>query len=309
MAIPAISPYSMPVKSDLPENKVSWKPNSKRAVLLIHDMQQYFLNNYTLDASPITELLKNIQSLKEKCVALGIPVVYTAQPGNQKAEDRALLTDFWGPGLEDDPAQTKVVDELAPNENDIVLTKWRYSAFKRTNLEEIMHKQGRDQLIICGVYAHIGCLLTASDAFMQDIQSFFIADAVADFSLEHHKMAMKYAADRCAVTIPTVQLLEELKSNQNTLTEEESEVNLHGLTLEGVKEQIAELLDEPISTIDNNENLIDRGLDSIRIMSLVENWRSKGIEVNFMKLAEEPTISNWWNLASSVKPKTLSHID
>jgi bifunctional isochorismate lyase/aryl carrier protein len=69
------------------------------------------------------------------------------------------------------------------------------------------------------------------------------------------------------------------------------------------------LLDEPISTIDNNENLIDRGLDSIRIMSLVENWRSKGIEVNFMKLAEEPTISNWWNLASSVKPKTLSHID
>lgn len=215
MAIPAIQSYIMPVQSQFPKNRVSWTADPKRSVLLIHDMQQYFLNAFTPNASPLTELVRNIVILKEECKLLNIPIVYTAQPGAQTLKDRALLTDFWGPGLEDDESQTKIIDEVTPSEPDTVLTKWRYSAFKRSNLLESMQQQGRDQLIICGVYAHIGCLLTASDAYMQDIQPFLVGDAVADFSLEEHKMALKYAAGRCAVTISTASLLEDLKSNSN----------------------------------------------------------------------------------------------
>ena len=44
MSIPTILPYPMPKKRDLPQNRVSWEVNPKRAVLLVHDMQQYFLN-------------------------------------------------------------------------------------------------------------------------------------------------------------------------------------------------------------------------------------------------------------------------
>ena len=159
--------------------------------------------------------MRHITILRKECEALGIPIVYTAQPGAQDQKDRALLTDFWGPGLEDDESQTTIIKEVAPSEQDTVLTKWRYSAFKRSNLLESMQQQGRDQLIICGVYAHIGCLLTASDAFMQDIQPFFVGDAVADFSLEEHKMALNYASGSCAVTISTASLLEELKSGSH----------------------------------------------------------------------------------------------
>ncbi len=300
MAIPAITPYAMPTESDLPKNKVAWKAEPKRSVLLIHDMQQYFIDFYEKNDSPIPELLKNITTIKERCVELGIPVVYTAQPGDQDPKDRALLTDFWGTGLDDDPNQTRIVSEVAPSDDDIVLTKWRYSAFKRTNLLELMEEQGRDQLIICGVYAHIGCLLTASEAFMQDIQSFLVADAVADFSLEEHKMAMKYAAERCAFTTSTLQLLDQLQ-----VIEHSSPVAVQertDWTLEELKMLIFELLGEdPSEGLEDNEDLIDRGMDSIRMMSLVEILRGKGAEINFMQMAEKPTIADWLNLLSSQK--------
>lgn len=211
MAIPAISSYKMPKESNLPKNKVGWKVDPNKSVLLIHDMQQYFIDYYEKDSSLVREMIANIKAIRKQCDELGIPVVYTAQSGNQNPEERALLTDFWGTGLKDDPNITKVIDELAPGKADIVLKKWRYSAFKKSNLLEMMNEQGRDQLIICGVYAHIGCLMTAGEAFMSDIKPFFIADAVADFTQPEHEMAINYVAGRCGAVYSTAQIMDQLK--------------------------------------------------------------------------------------------------
>ncbi|WP_459503143.1 isochorismatase family protein [Bacillus sp. C1] len=305
MAIPAISVYKMPLESDLPSNKVTWKPDPKRAVLLIHDMQEYFLDAYQAEESPRVELISNMQLIRKTCKELGIPVVYTAQPGGQTLEQRGLLQDFWGSGIPEGPHKQKIVDELTPDENDIFLTKWRYSAFKKTNLLEILHEQGRDQLIICGVYAHIGCLLTACEAFMDGIQPFFIADAVADFSEEYHKQALQYASDRCAVTMTTNILLEDLQSVKESATAEENT----GFTIQAVREQVAELLRESPEDIGDDEDLLNRGLDSVRIMSLVEKWRQVGVEVTFADLAERPTIYDWFKLLSSQEEKMLLNTD
>ncbi|MEV0442336.1 isochorismatase family protein [Streptomyces spectabilis] len=207
MALPTITPYPMPVAADLPANRVDWKVDPARAVLLVHDLQNYFLSAYDAEAAPVPELLRNVSALKERAAALGVPVVYTAQPGGQTPAERGLQQDFWGAGLPADAQSAAIAGPVAPGPGDQVLTKWKYSGFVRTSLEEDLRAQGRDQLVITGVYAHIGVLMTACDAWMRDIQAFVVADAVADFSADDHAMALRWAAGRCAVVTTTDEVL------------------------------------------------------------------------------------------------------
>ncbi|WP_028646606.1 isochorismatase family protein [Nocardiopsis sp. CNT312] len=203
--IPQIEPYTLPTVSDLPANTASWTPDPDRAVLLVHDMQRFFLK--PLPESLRSGLIGNTAALRDRAARLGVPVGYTAQPGGMSEEQRGLLKDFWGPGMRRTPEDRQVVDELAPVPGDWVLDKWRYSAFHRSELLELIRRSGRDQLIICGVYAHVGVLMTANDAFAHDLQTFLVADAVADFTEEEHLMALRYAARRCAVVLDTAEVL------------------------------------------------------------------------------------------------------
>ncbi|GAA1085257.1 phosphopantetheine-binding protein [Nocardiopsis metallicus] len=67
-------------------------------------------------------------------------------------------------------------------------------------------------------------------------------------------------------------------------------------TVERVLAEAAHILAEPTGDIDPAENLFDRGMDSVRMMSLMERWRAAGAEVEFADLAEEPTIQAWVTL-------------
>jgi isochorismate hydrolase len=210
MGIPSIAPYTMPAASQVPANQAHWRCDPARAALLIHDMQHYFLNFFHRGQPPLSTLIHNIQRLRQAAAAAGVPVLYTAQPGGMTRQERGLLMDIWGPGMSKDPEEREIVPELAPAPEDIVITKWRYSAFARSDLAAMLRRLERDQLIVCGVYAHVGCLMTACDAFTEDIQPFLPADAIADFSPEYHQLALRYAAERCAVTPTTQELLERL---------------------------------------------------------------------------------------------------
>jgi isochorismate hydrolase len=209
--IPRIEPYLMPTAGDLPANIARWTVDRRRAVLLVHDMQKFFLRPFPPGESPGDELLRNTVLLRDHCAQLGIPVAYTAQPGGMTDAQRGLLKDFWGPGMQVEPADREVVDPLAPGPDDWVFTKWRYSAFFRSELLARMRASRRDQLIICGVYAHVGVLMSAVDAFTNDIQTFLVADAVADFSPRHHRLALSYAAERCAVVATAKSVVAELE--------------------------------------------------------------------------------------------------
>ncbi|MCX4735555.1 isochorismatase family protein [Streptomyces sp. NBC_01363] len=210
MALPAIAPYPMPTADELPTNRVPWVPDPERALLLVHDLQNHFLGAFTDDESPLTELLVNVERLTTRARRAGVPVVYSALPGGRSPAQRGLQQDFWGPGLPYDAHAQAIPAPLEPQVGDTLLTKRKYSAFARTRLLGQMRDLGRDQLIVVGVYAHIGVLMSACDAWTHDIQTFLVADAVADFSREDHEMALRWAAGTCAAVTTTDLLLGEV---------------------------------------------------------------------------------------------------
>lgn len=280
MAIPKLQGYALPTALDLPENKVDWAFEPARAALLIHDMQEYFLNFWGDDSEMMGTVVANIAALRDFCKKNGIPVYYTAQPKEQSDEDRALLNDMWGPGLTRSPEQQRVIAALAPDDADTVLVKWRYSAFHRSPLEQMLKESGRNQLIITGVYAHIGCMTTATDAFMRDIKPFFVADALADFSRDEHLMSLKYVAGRSGRVVMTDELLPSIPASK-----------------EALRALVLPLLDESDEPFDD-DNLIDYGLDSVRMMALAARWRKAYGDIDFVMLAKNPTIDAWWALLS-----------
>jgi bifunctional isochorismate lyase/aryl carrier protein len=71
------------------------------------------------------------------------------------------------------------------------------------------------------------------------------------------------------------------------------------LTRESVRQRIAEVLYVSETEIGDDDNLIESGVDSVRIMTLIEHWRDAGVEVSFVELAERPSLNEWWELLSS----------
>lgn len=210
MGLPTITGYALPEAHELPTPRARWTPEASRCALLVHDMQRYFLAIFDANAAPLAPALANLTRLIAYCRAQGIPVFYTAQQGQQERCDRGLQADLWGPGMQAIPEHEAIIAALAPASSDYVLVKHRYSAFQRSNLETLMRVRGRDQLLVTGVYTHIGCTATVAEAFQLDIEPFIVADAGADFSREDHMNALHWIARTCGIPITTDQLLKAL---------------------------------------------------------------------------------------------------
>ncbi|WP_298014594.1 phosphopantetheine-binding protein [uncultured Castellaniella sp.] len=73
---------------------------------------------------------------------------------------------------------------------------------------------------------------------------------------------------------------------------------MNSLTLERMRADIARMLHESPEDILDDDNLMDLGLDSMRLMKLASQWREAGARVEFADLAVEATLGHWWALVS-----------
>lgn len=61
----------------------------------------------------------------------------------------------------------------------------------------------------------------------------------------------------------------------------------------------ARILEVDVDELDVSVSLVDQGLDSVRLMALVERWREENPDIDFVSLASEPLLEQWVELLTS----------
>ncbi|WP_220471944.1 phosphopantetheine-binding protein [Tomitella gaofuii] len=70
-------------------------------------------------------------------------------------------------------------------------------------------------------------------------------------------------------------------------------------TLEELRRDVSEILEDPeVLTLAGDDDLLELGIDSMRMMTLVTRWNERGVEVGFVELIEEPSLDAWLALLS-----------
>jgi len=87
---------------------------------------------------------------------------------------------------------SQIIPELPFRAGDYRVDKTRYSCFSRTNLDDILKKEGVEQVEVVGVCTSICVMETVKELFDRDIPAVVYRQGVADFDPEAHAFALKH---------------------------------------------------------------------------------------------------------------------
>jgi nicotinamidase-related amidase len=121
-------------------------------------------------------MAKNLAALKKKAKKAKIPVIYVNDNfGKWQSDFKKLLAH----SLDEAVRGSKIVEMVAPDEDDYFVLKPKHSGFYSTTLEILLKHLQSKTLILTGVATDICVLFTANDAYLRDYKIVVPSDCVA----------------------------------------------------------------------------------------------------------------------------------
>ncbi|MGP3690615.1 isochorismatase family protein [Streptomyces sp. IBSNAI002] len=185
----------------------SWAIDPARAAVLVHDMQQHYVD--VLSPTSARVLLGQVERVVDWADAWGVPLLASGLRVASEPAQRGLLGSCWGIGLTAEQAAETALPRLRAA--DVTrIAKRSYSAFHASDLETELRRRGRDQLLIVGVYASHGILATSVDAIGRDIRVFVPFEATADYTAGRHSAALELIGTMSGRVLAVDDLLREV---------------------------------------------------------------------------------------------------
>lgn len=160
----------------------------KGEALLVVDM----LNDFVLPGAPLEvplarDIIPQIARRIEMARKAGIPVIYLC---DAHAEDDDEFK-IWPRHAVAKTDGARVVEDLKPGREDIVLAKTTYSAFYKTQLEEMLKTKNIHKITITGIVTNICVFFAAAGAVVRGFSVEVPLDSVAALTQREHDFALE----------------------------------------------------------------------------------------------------------------------
>ncbi|HIC81162.1 MAG TPA: cysteine hydrolase [Kiloniellaceae bacterium] len=140
----------------------------------------------------------NIQKLQTACRAAGVEVLHTTiESLTLDGRDRSLDYKISGFNIPKGSWQGRVVDDLAPGDDEIVLPKTSSSVFISTNIDYVLRNLGIRQLVICGIRTDHCVQSAVRDACDLGYLVTLVSDACTTFEEDVHRAALQTLKGYC----------------------------------------------------------------------------------------------------------------
>ncbi len=142
--------------------------------------------------------IPNMQRLQTACRGAGIEVMYTTiQALTRDGRERGLDYKISGFLVPKGSWDGKVIDALAPTEDEIVLPKSSSSVFMSTHIDYLLRNLGVSQLILCGMVTDQCVESAVRDACDLGYLVTLVPDACATRSQERHDGSLRTIKGYC----------------------------------------------------------------------------------------------------------------
>ena len=157
-----------------------------------------------------SRIVPNMQALQAGFRAAGIEVMYTTIESLTKdGRDRSLDYKITGFNVPKGSWDGKVIDELDPDEDEIVLPKSSSSVFVSTHIDYILRNLGVRQLVISGIVTDQCVESAIRDACDLGYLVTQVTDACLTYTPERHDNSLNTIKGYCR-QVTTAELLEEI---------------------------------------------------------------------------------------------------
>jgi ureidoacrylate peracid hydrolase len=154
--------------------------------------------------------IPNMQRLLSGFRNAGIEVLHTTIESLTKdGRDRSLDYKITGFNVPKGSHDGKVIDELAPLEDEIVFPKSSSSVFVSTHLDYVLRNLGVKQIVLCGLLTDQCVESAVRDACDLNYLVTLVPDACATYSQERHDFSLNAIKGYCR-QVSTDDLLQEI---------------------------------------------------------------------------------------------------
>lgn len=159
-------------------------------------------------------IIPNMQAIQKACRGAGIETMYTTiESLTRDGRDRSLDYKITGFNVPKGSWDGKVIDQIAPGDDEIVLPKSSSSVFISTHIDYVLRNMGIRQIIISGLITDQCVESAIRDACDLGYLVTQVTDACLTYSEERHQNSLSAVKGYCR-QITTEQLLSELDSTR-----------------------------------------------------------------------------------------------